>query len=254
MLESELFGYEEGAFTGARRGGHRGLFEAAHTGTLFLDEIGDMPLQLQTRLLRVIQEREVVRLGSTVPNPVDIRIVAATHQPIEDLIAAGRFRPDLYYRISTLRLYVPPLRERREDISALARASLSKAMQSIGLGWDVDSTLAFLLPYLMAYDWPGNVRELENIVQRMAVYLSQFPAIERVGLDGLRRECPELFKRAHVFRDDPIALRQRVEEAIKECKGNRQAAAQVLGVSRNTLWRWLKKFETPGQPEASSLD
>jgi len=128
LLESELFGYEEGAFTGSRRGGHAGLFEAAHRGTLFLDEIGEMPLTLQTRLLRVLEEREIVRVGGTRPIPVDVRIISATHCDLEQRIRAGRFRADLFYRLAVLRLMLPPLRERSDDLIPLAVWCLKNAL------------------------------------------------------------------------------------------------------------------------------
>jgi len=237
LLESELFGYEEGAFTGSRRGGKRGLFEAAHTGTLFLDEVGDMPLSLQTRLLRVLQEQEITRLGATSPIPVDVRVIAATHQPLEALIAARRFRQDLYYRINTLRLAIPPLRERPDDIAELAQACVARCLLRLGARLDPVQALAPLLARLAAYDWPGNVRELENISERIAVFLLQFTRLEDIPYDELRLDCPELFAR-HPPALQP--LRERVETAMRECEGNRQRAAERLGVSRSTLWRWLR--------------
>jgi len=244
LLESELFGYEEGAFTGSSRGGKRGLFEAAHTGTLFLDEIGDMPLSLQTRLLRVLQEREITRLGATTPIPVDVRIIAATHQPLPELIEARRFRQDLYYRVSTLRLPLPSLRDRRDDIAPLAQMYLARALQKVGISWDTKQTLSPLLPYLIAHRWPGNVRELENICERVAVFLLQFARVDDIHYDGLRTECPELFEQAAALRDDPTALRDRVLQVMQECGHDRQRAAAKLGVSRSTLWRWLRKLST----------
>ncbi|WP_077001101.1 propionate catabolism operon regulatory protein PrpR [Variovorax sp. KK3] len=240
LLESELFGYEEGAFTGSRRGGKRGLFETAHTGTLFLDEIGDMPVSLQTRLLRVLQEREITRLGATAPIPVDVRVIAATHQPLEDMIAAKRFRQDLYYRINTLRLPLPPLRERGEDIALLAQAHATRCLQRLGSPLDADAALAPLLPRFMTWDWPGNVRELENICERVAVFLLQFDRIDDVRWDELRHDCPELYAR---HPQGTLSTQDRVLEAMRLAEGNRQRAAQQLGVSRSTLWRWLREFE-----------
>ncbi|MBO9512930.1 MAG: propionate catabolism operon regulatory protein PrpR [Variovorax sp.] len=246
LLESELFGYEEGAFTGSRRGGKRGLFETAHTGTLFLDEIGDMPLPLQTRLLRVLQEREITRLGATAPVPVDVRVITATHQPLEEMIAAKRFRQDLYYRINTLRLTVPPLRERGEDIALLAQAHAARCLRRLGSGLDATRALAPLMPQFMTADWPGNVRELENICERVAVFLLQFERIEDIRWDELRHDCPELFLR-HPAGTPP--MRERVQEAMQLAGGNRQRAARQLGISRSTLWRWLRELD-PGTPEA----
>ncbi len=242
LLESELFGYEEGAFTGSRRGGKRGLFEAAHSGTLFLDEIGDMPLSLQTRLLRVLQEREITRLGAVAAIPVDVRIVAATHQPLAQLVAEGRFRQDLYYRIHTLCLALPTLRERLDDVGLLARAILKHRLQDAQSRLDADAVLPLLMPWLMAYDWPGNVRELENICIRLAVGLQPFANIEDIDMALLQEDIPELFSSAPSAPEIPLAEgsdKDKAEAALLASRGNRQQAARRLGVSRSTLWRWL---------------
>ena len=172
LLESELFGYEEGAFTGARKAGKAGLFEAAHTGTLFLDEIGDMPVSLQTRLLRVLQEREILRVGATEPTPVDVRVIAATHRDLPARIDAGLFRRDLYYRLNILRLELPSLRERREDLPALSAHLLERALERARAPAAARAPLLRELLRLIAgaadYAWPGNVRELENLCERVA--------------------------------------------------------------------------------------
>jgi len=239
LLESELFGYEEGAFTGSRRGGKRGLFEAAHTGTLFLDEIGDMPLPLQTRLLRVLQEREITRLGATAPIPIDVRVIAATHQPLEAMIAQQRFRQDLYYRLNILRLVLPALRERREDIAAMLVPMVARCLGRLGAGLDAASALAPWMDRLRAYDWPGNVRELENIAERMAVVLAQYDRLEDVPAEALRHDCPELFSGTLALMDEgETGLAERVRRAMEQAGGRRTEAARLLGVSRSTLWRW----------------
>ena len=252
LLESELFGYEEGAFTGARRGGKHGLFEAAHSGTVFLDEIGDMPLSLQTRLLRVLQEREVLRVGGAVPVPVDLRVIAATHQPLAEMVADGRFRKDLYFRINTLRLGLPPLRERAGDVMPMAerrvRRCIARFQGKAGPGPLLDP----IRPLLQAYDWPGNVRELENICERLAVFLMQFEDRSAVDWRLLQRECPELYQtgatasaparhqaaertiESHTDPQDPRAV-------LARHFGNHQATAQAMGISRSTLWRRLKQ-------------
>ncbi len=246
LLESELFGHEEGAFTGSRRGGKRGLFEAAHTGTLFLDEIGDMPLHLQTRLLRVLQEREITRLGATAAIPIDVRVISATHQPLLEMVAARRFRQDLYYRINTLRLTLPPLRERGSDIEALIKRSVERCLRRMGSTQDVRELLAPVMGRLSAYDWPGNVRELENMAERMALLLSDEEVPPGQRLRTLQQECPELFGAVRaetvVKRDETpgLPMRERIEDALRLANGNRQAAAEALGVSRSTLWRWLR--------------
>ena len=244
LLESELFGYEEGAFTGSRRGGKRGLFEAAHTGTLFLDEVGDMPLPLQSHLLRVLQEREVTRVGATAAIPVDVRIIAATHQPLSDMVAQRRFRQDLYYRINTLRLDIPPLRERPEDIPSLLRTLVTRALGQLGSQLDAANVLAPWLPRLQSYDWPGNVRELENISERLAVFLLQYGRPEDIDYEGLRHDCPELYADAPAQAlYDAGAPRERALSALRASGGNRQEAARRLGVSRSTLWRWVNSTQ-----------
>ncbi len=172
LLESELFGYEEGAFTGARKAGKAGLFEAAHTGTLFLDEIGDMPVSLQTRLLRVLQEREILRVGATEPTPVDVRVIAATHRDLAARIESGLFRRDLYYRLNILRLELPSLRERREDLPALSAHLLERALERARAPAAARAPLLREMLRLIdaagTYSWPGNVRELENLCERVA--------------------------------------------------------------------------------------
>jgi propionate catabolism operon transcriptional regulator len=241
LLEGELFGHEEGAFTGARRGGRRGLFEAAHTGTLFLDEIGDMPMTLQTRLLRVLQEREVTRLGANHAIPIDVRIIAATHQDLPAWVAQGRFRQDLYYRLNTLRLLLPPLRQRPEDIAPMFRALVARSLARLGVPIRRADALLPLMPSLAAYPWPGNVRELENACDRMAVGLAQFRTDDAVDLAAIRAECPEIFDpvpaQAAVR---PSERRQRAQQALIDQGGNHARAAIQLGIGRTTLWRWLK--------------
>lgn len=243
LLESELFGYEEGAFTGSRRGGKHGLFEAAHTGTLFLDEIGDMPLPLQSRLLRVLQEREITRVGATSAIPVDVRIIAATHQPLHDMIGQRRFRQDLYYRINTLRLALPALRDRVEDIGPLLQALVSRCLERLGANIDGHTAdlIAPWLPQIKRYRWPGNVRELENISERIAVFLSQYAHPDEIDYHALRHDCPELFSDASMVDADTdgASLHTRAMQALEACGGNRQQAARRLGVSRSTLWRWM---------------
>lgn len=257
LLESELFGYEEGAFTGSRRGGKRGLLEAAHRGTLFLDEIGDMPLPLQTRLLRVLQEREVTRLGGTAAVPIDVRIIVATHQPLQEMIAGRRFRQDLYYRINTLRLSIPPLRDRKSDIPPLMHGMVTRGLRRLGSTLRAEPALEVLAPHLLAYAWPGNVRELENIAERIAVYLLQFENENEIDLDGLTQDCPEILPEGGLSApDDPDGLSVRIEAALRRANGNRARAAEFLGVSRATLWRWQKALEstnaTPGENQLTT--
>lgn len=240
LLESELFGHEEGAFTGARKGGKRGLIEAAHTGSLFLDEIGDMPVSLQTRLLRVLQEREVVRVGGTVPIPVNVRVLAATHQPLDELMRERRFRADLYYRLNILRLSLPPLREREGDIEEAARVFLQRCLQRLDSGLDAKALLAPISELLRRHRWEGNLRELENLCERMAVFFAPYAKTSEVPYDELAFDCPELFAgEAHALQ--PAAMDAAdLAAVLKACAGNRQEAARQLGISRTTLWRRLQ--------------
>ena len=248
LLESELFGHEEGAFTGARRGGQRGLFEAAHTGTLFLDEIGDMPLALQTRLLRVLQEGEIQRLGAAAGIPVDVRVIAATHQPLVEMVRERRFRQDLFYRLDALRLQLPPLRARREDIALLAETLLQEALQRHGGLVSARALLLPLLPHLQRHTWPGNVRELGHTMERLAVFALQATRVDDLDWLAFAEECPEaLATLLHATTDGagrpvPVGARgERARRAIEREGGSATKAAQRLGISRTTLWRWLQQ-------------
>ena len=250
LLESELFGHEEGAFTGSRKGGKPGLFEAAHTGTVFLDEIGDMPISLQTRLLRVLQEREVVRLGSNAPIAIDVRVIAATHRSLENRIAEGLFRADLFYRLNILLVSLPPLRERPEDLHALASQLLEAKLLELGSTLSAEPLLLPLLPLLRQYRWPGNIRELENLMERFAVFLFGLPESGEVEYSLFLREAPELAQglipelTAAVAEEAPALLDDaRILAALQAAKGSRQGAAQALSISRTTLWRRLKEIE-----------
>jgi propionate catabolism operon transcriptional regulator len=241
LLESELFGHEEGAFTGARRGGHAGLFEAANGGTLFLDEIGEMPLALQTRLLRVLEEREVMRVGGTRPVPVDVRVISATHCELDARVREGRFRADLFYRLAVLRLTLPPLRERTEDVAPLAEWSLKQAMAPLGAPPhpNLHAELASCVPLLTRYGWPGNVRELRNLMERLALHLAAEP-LRALTPSLLLAIAPEL-ARGEVAPATPVApRRESAAEVLARFSGQRDAAARYLGISRTTLWRRLR--------------
>jgi transcriptional regulator, propionate catabolism operon regulatory protein len=258
LLESELFGYEEGAFSGTRKGGKPGLFELAHTGTIFLDEIGDMPMSLQTRLLRVLQEREVVRLGGTEPTPVDVRIIAATHRNLRTLIAENRFREDLYYRINILRISLPALRERREDIAPLAVTILEEAarrhrLDGVPAGW-----LEPLLPYLECYSWQGNVRELENVLERLVLVMMsgdgpdledpvQLRAVVRSILDedaAIALDCASTEGNLKAMAKSTELMM--ILKVVNECGGSLEHASRRLGISRTTIWRRLNT-RTPAE-------
>lgn len=233
LLESELFGYEEGAFTGSRKGGKAGLIELAHTGTLFLDEIGDMPLPLQTRLLRVLQEREVVRLGGVEPVPVDIRVIAATHRDLRLAMEEGRFRADLFYRLNILNLTLPPLRERIADLPRLTEVMAQAALARFGGGRTTEPLKTALLVAAAGYGWPGNVRELENVVERCAVF---YQARGELTPAAVLQLAPELARRDSAADDASTRIRL----ALAAAGGDQAEAARRLGISRTTLWRRLK--------------
>jgi transcriptional regulator, propionate catabolism operon regulatory protein len=249
LLESELFGYEEGAFTGSRRGGRPGLFEAAHLGTIFLDEVGDVPITLQTRLLRVLQERQVLRLGSNDPTPVDVRVIAATHRDLREAIARGEFREDLYYRLHILPVHIPPLRERGEDVAEIAGDILKRALLRHGAPDAHRQALALVLPRLAGYAWPGNVRELENVLERVAVLFADRDARAGVDEEDLRAVMPEVYEaprgspRADLRATREAQERAHIDRVLEECRGNLAEAARRLGVGRTTLYRKLRRAE-----------
>jgi sigma-54 dependent transcriptional regulator, acetoin dehydrogenase operon transcriptional activator AcoR len=251
LVEAELFGYEPGAFTGARQGGSPGRFEDACGGTLFLDEVSELPAQAQTALLRLLQEKEVVRLGSSAPRPVDVRVVAATNKPLEDEVRARRFRRDLYYRLNVLSMVLPPLRERGGDVVLLARAFLAEAESEVrrsGLALADDALAA-----LSAHDWPGNVRELRNALLRAAA-TAPAPRIRAVDLlleNGLREGPSEVAPRSTLQRVTTDAEREALLLALAGCGWNFARAAGQLGISRMKLYRLLKKYAI-SRPAAST--
>ena len=240
LLESELFGHERGSFTGAIAQ-RIGRFEAAHRGTLFLDEIGEMPLHLQTKLLRAVQEQEFERVGGSQTIQVDVRIVAATNRNLKTMVEENRFRADLYYRLAVFPLNVPALRDRREDVPLLTYHFVRKHARRMGR--EIESIPAHALEALTIYDWPGNIRELQNVVER-SVVLSNGPEL-RVALpemDG-HPAVPAL----HVLRSNvtDISERARILQALKETRGmvgGANGAASRLGLKRTTLQARMRKY------------
>ncbi len=245
LLESELFGYEEGAFTGARRGGKLGLFEAAHTGTIFLDEIGEMPVSLQTRLLRVLQEKEILRVGAIEPTRVDVRVIAATHRDLTERIVTGDFRRDLYYRLNILRLELPGLRNRRQDLPELVAHLARKIATRTGIDITLDARVQKPLDAAWNYEWPGNVRELENLLERVAMLASLNDAA--LSDMQLRELMPEISALVPSKVTSSIAAHRAESEidlirrVLDESDGSYAKASERLGISRTTLWRKLKK-------------
>ncbi len=238
LLESELFGHTSGAFTGASHD-RQGLFEEANDGTVFLDEIGDVSPAMQTKLLRVLQEHEVVRLGENRPRKVDIRVIAASNKDIKRAVREGQFREDLYYRLGVIEIDVPPLRDRREDIVSLARHLVAKTATRLGMEQlRLDSTA---LDCLLSYTWPGNVRELENVLERAAV-LCQEGVIRPEDLPATVAQT--LASSQHAPSEGGQSLRdveqRHIQAVLESVGGNRTKAARILGISSATLWRRLR--------------
>jgi DNA-binding NtrC family response regulator len=245
LVESELFGYEKGAFTGASQR-RIGRFEAATGGTLLLDEIGDLPLNFQVKLLRVLQERHIERLGSNRPVPVDVRIIAASLRPLEDEIAEGSFRSDLYFRLNTVTIHVPALRDRREDIPLLANAFLREL--SAERAKPLEGFTDPALEVLAAHSWPGNVRELRNTVER-AVLFSRGVRVTPEDLPaGLRGNADRTWPPAGPREPEPLqqavarAEVEAIRAALAATRGRRSDAADLLGITRKTLWEKMRNY------------
>lgn len=247
LLESELFGYEEGAFTGAKKGGKPGKFELAKGGTIFLDEIGDMPLTMQTKLLSVLQERVVERVGGNSPIPINARIVAATNRDLEDLVAKREFREDLYYRLNVVRLRIPPLRKRMDDLPLLVHDLLTRINRN--LETSVNRISASALQLLQRYSWPGNIRELENLLER-AVNLASMNSETCLNPDHFPSLSVEDVKQIKIPHELQQGLTETVEmiekeiitQALNKTGGNRTKTAKALGIHSSALYRKLEKY------------
>lgn len=242
LMESELFGYVEGAFTGARKQGYKGKFEQANKGTIFLDEIGEIPQSMQVALLRVLQERKVTPIGSTKEVPLDVRVITATHRDLRQLVGEGDFREDLFYRLHVYPIEAPALRDRKEDIPHLARYICQKS------NWNIDN-LEDVVDRLIEYEWPGNIRELTNVLERVSIMLPQWhgslvglinEVLPTKSLDILSTEENELVK-------TPLKPREKIQrdlmlDALKKTKGNVTAAAKLLDIPRSTFYKRLQRF------------
>ena len=258
LLESELFGYAEGAFTGARKGGQIGKFEQAHTGTIFLDEIGDMPLYMQAKMLRVLEERELTQLGSATPKVIDVRVVAATNGNLEQLVKEGKFRGDLYYRLKVVTLDIPALRERMEDIVSITNLFIGQFNAEFGL--DVQGLDQEAWGIITRYDWPGNIRELRNVVEsafntvtgrvikreHLPDQLSQMFPRAGVQAASASEQGVKEFIRSSLGKKDLSQIvdefeKLLIEEAVEFSHGNKLQAAQLLGISRQWLYKKLHK-------------
>ena len=246
LFESELFGYEGGAFTSADRRGKPGKLELAHKGTLFLDEVGELPLEMQVKLLRALQERQFFRVGGTEPVHVDVRIIAATNRNLEERIADGSFREDLYYRLNVVSVEIPPLRERIEDIPELIQ--LFAREMSLLHGKPAPAFDPEVIVALMNYSWPGNIRQLRNVIERLVI-LAESDSIRQEHLPSSIRS-PRLNRvpiaeQHSARRDEHTGLDselQQIQNALRTTYGNKTAAAKLLGISRGTLYNKMRKF------------
>lgn len=245
LMESELFGYEAGAFTGAAKQGKIGVFELANGGTLLLDEIGELPLELQAKLLRALQEREIKRVGGLKQIPVDVRILCSTNRNLKDMVAEGRFRADLYYRINTLEIVVPPLRERPEDIPLLADHFIRTANKVHGLA--ISGMQPQVYQILSSQHWPGNVRELEHSIERACILCgagdlkeTHFGFAQEVNSPVVQEPERKQEQLPYRVRQEELELEE-ILHALETCKGNRVKTAEMLEISRATLFRKMKK-------------
>ncbi|MGO0059437.1 sigma-54 interaction domain-containing protein [Brevibacillus fluminis] len=243
LFESELFGYKEGSFTGAKKSGQKGKFSLANNGTIFLDEISELPMSMQVKLLRVLQEKEIEPVGAEMPEPIDVRIVAASNKSLEELVEQGTFRKDLFYRLNVVALHIPALRERKEDIPVLAEHLIQQL--EIETGIPVGGIEPAALEMLLAYEWPGNVRELRNVLER-AMYVKSGDMITEQELRAYVTRNPGASPAAfhqktlqHILHE---AEEEAIRKALKEEKGNKLAAAQRLGISKSSLYAKLEKY------------
>jgi transcriptional regulator with PAS, ATPase and Fis domain len=255
LLESELFGYEDGAFTGAKKGGKKGQFELAHNGTLFLDEIGDMPLSMQSKLLRVLQEKEVQRVGGQKSIPVDVRIVAATHRDLEKMVEEGKFRRDLYYRLNVIKIEIPPLNKRKEDIKLISVSLLKKLERKFfRTGIEISKEVE---QRLMEHSWPGNIRELENVLER-AINVLDGQTIEVFHLPLYLRELEWQSTTQMISpvcnaktAEKILPLKERMAQVEKEAilnaltmtNGNKQEAARLLEIGKTRFYEKCKLYD-----------
>lgn len=237
LIESELFGYEDGAFTGAKKGGNPGKFELADGGTILLDEIGEMPFDMQVKLLRALEEGFVTKLGSKKPIPIDVRIIASTNKDLEKEVEMGKFRKDLYYRLNVLPLYVPPLRERKSDIKFLVEHFMDKLSLSLGKPKVIISEDELLM--MENYNWPGNIRELQNIVE-LIINTETVPQNYFIRKNYQSNNIETGYEESSL--DMESIEKEHLEKIIKRCNGNISQSADILGIRRNTLYNKIKKY------------
>jgi PAS domain S-box-containing protein len=260
LLESELFGYEGGAFTGASKKGRKGLFEEADRGTIFLDEIGMMSMNLQAKLLRVLQEKEIVRVGGNEPIDIDVRIISATNINLEDAVKNGKFREDLYYRLYVIPIFIPPLRNRKEDLSLLVKNIIRKCNQEFGR--NIKGVSPEVIKILSNYSWPGNIRELENVIERAVInmrltedilnpiHIPEFISLTKQKM-SVDKTNTQVKGNVYTLRQEKKSLQSLKKEAekdaiitvLKNFNGDCQKSAENLGISIRTLYYKMRKYE-----------
>ncbi|WP_161629892.1 sigma-54-dependent Fis family transcriptional regulator [Desulfogranum japonicum] len=246
LIQSELFGYAEGAFTGARRGGQAGKFEQAAGGTLFLDEIGEMPLAIQVNLLRVLDEKEIIRVGGKKPVPVDVRVIAATNRDMEAMVEEGRFRQDLYYRLHVVPITLPPLCEREDDVQLLADYFINEFAQK--LERQIDGVDPAFRQALAAYSWPGNIRELRHVIESTMILMEEDVLCLQALPENIQQAagCPQIAEKHHATHFASLNMddiqKQALQQALDEYEGNISQMAKALGIGRNTTYAKLKKY------------
>jgi propionate catabolism operon transcriptional regulator len=242
LFEGELFGHSDGAFTGAKRGGRKGLIEEAQGGVLFLDEISELALDQQSKLLRFLQERHYRPLGSNEEKPAYLKVVAASNKELKQLVVEGKFREDLFFRLNVFNIHIPPLRDRPEDISSIAKQKLSRLITSYQSKFTVEEILFEILDDLVGYSWPGNVRELENVLERVIASIQMTGNLSKLK-EILREISPELFLETTFNTDQALVRTKELElvvDAMHKFDGDKQQVAHYLGLSQTTLWRRLK--------------
>ena len=247
LIESELFGYEEGAFTGAQKSGKKGKFELANGGTIFFDEIGELPLNMQTKLLRVLQEKELEKVGSNKKTIIDVRVIAATNASLEDKVKQGKFRLDLFYRLNVLNLKVPSLRERGEDIQLLAEHFATKLYQKLGIYKIIPDEI---MKILKSYSWPGNVRELKNIIDSIIINsedtiikVEDIPEyilknVQTQQMKNYQLDCPKNLTLKDTLKEIEMKI---IYDTLKKCNYNKKETCKTLGIPRMTLYRKLNE-------------
>lgn len=250
LMEAEFFGYAAGSFTGANKAGKVGKFELASGGSLFLDEVNLLPIEMQPKLLRALQEREIECIGGTYPIPIDVRIIAATNSDLKEQVHMKTFREDLYYRLNVINITVPPLRERKEDIPILVRSMIAKLSYQMGLeiSYIDDKAIKFLLEY----DWPGNIRELQNVIEQAMNYAKEdtieLQHVQSYFKDNNHNERHSAKQASHIVFSETLAQskekteRDTIKSTLEKCHGNRSLAAQKLGIARSTFYRKMKMY------------